>query len=140
VESRRRGLPGRSFGAKTGDASLAEKPGTDQRLLTSSPTGEFTAADAYIFERELEKLHPDNPVNKKYGAEIRQQLQVLPSPLGFDATSCDAGLLLHPDRGEWRLPQTSTPRRVEVVTKTDQSSTLNQFATNPLLDATSHDF
>jgi hypothetical protein len=30
------------------------------RLLTSSPTNEFTTADVYAFERELEKLHPDN--------------------------------------------------------------------------------
>jgi hypothetical protein len=29
-------------------------------LLTSAPTGEFTTADVYAFERELEKLHPDN--------------------------------------------------------------------------------
>ena len=26
----------------------------------SAPTGEFTTIDAYIFERELEQLHPDN--------------------------------------------------------------------------------
>jgi hypothetical protein len=75
VESGRPGVPGCSFGAKTGDESLTEKPGTDQRLLTSSPTGEFTTADAYAFGRELEKLHPDNrhvrdnPVNNKTGRE-----------------------------------------------------------------------
>jgi hypothetical protein len=74
------------------------------------PSDSFTTADAYAFTRELEKLHPDNrhvrdnPVNKKHGAGIRQQLQVLR----------DAGLLLHivrlrfasprQERGLWRLP------------------------------------
>ena len=52
---------------------------------------EFTTAEAYIFERELEQLHPDNRHVKD---KIRQQLQVLR----------DAGLLLHICRGEWRLP------------------------------------
>jgi hypothetical protein len=53
VESRRRG-----------DESLKS---TDQpeslRLLTSSPTTEFTTADVYAFTRELEKLRPDKLVN-----------------------------------------------------------------------------
>ncbi len=62
VESRRRGLPGRSFGAKTGNETPSKKPGIDQSLLTSSPTTEFTTADAYAFTRELEKLHPDSRV------------------------------------------------------------------------------
>ena len=83
VESRRRG-----------DESLNEKS-TGQpeslSLLTSSPTNEFTTADAYAFTRELEKLHPDNRHVKD---KIRQQLQVLR----------DAGLLLHVERGLWRLP------------------------------------
>lgn len=52
---------------------------------------EFTTADAYVFTRELEKLHPDNRHVKD---KIRQQLQVLR----------DAGLLLHVGRGLWRLP------------------------------------
>ena len=52
---------------------------------------EFTTADAYVFTRELEKLHPDNRHIKD---KIRQQLQVLR----------DAGLLLHIERGVWRLP------------------------------------
>jgi type II restriction enzyme len=52
---------------------------------------EFTTADAYIFERELEQLHPDN---RHVRDKIRQQLQVLR----------DAGLLLHVERGVWRLP------------------------------------
>ena len=52
---------------------------------------EFTTADAYAFTRELEKLHPDNRHIKD---KIRQQLQVLR----------DAGLLLHVERGIWRLP------------------------------------
>jgi len=52
---------------------------------------EFTTTDAYIFERELEQLHPDN---RNIKAKIRQQLQVLR----------DTGLLLHIERGVWRLP------------------------------------
>jgi type II restriction enzyme len=52
---------------------------------------EFTTADAYIFTRELEKLHPDNRHVKD---KIRQQLQVLR----------DMRLLVHVGRGEWRLP------------------------------------
>jgi type II restriction enzyme len=52
---------------------------------------EFTTADAYVFTRELEKLHPDN---RHVRDKIRQQLQVLR----------DAGLLQHIERGLWRLP------------------------------------
>ncbi len=51
----------------------------------------FTTADAYAFTRELEKLHPDN---RHVRDKIRQQLQVLR----------DTGLLLHIERGCWRLP------------------------------------
>jgi type II restriction enzyme len=80
VESRRRG-----------DETPSKKSGINQSLLTSSPTNEFTTADAYIFERELEQLHPDN---RHIRDKIRQQLQVLR----------DAGLLLHVERGVWRLP------------------------------------
>jgi type II restriction enzyme len=80
VESRRRG-----------DKSLKPTGQPESlRLLTSSPTNEFTTAEVYAFERELEKLHPDNRHVKD---KIRQQLQVLR----------DAGLLLHVGRGEWRL-------------------------------------
>jgi hypothetical protein len=43
------------------------------------------------FTRELEQLHPDN---RHVRDKIRQQLQVL----------CDTGLLLHVERGVWRLP------------------------------------
>jgi len=57
--------------------------------LTSAAT--FTTTDAYAFARELEKLHPDN---RHVRDKIRQQLQVLR----------DAGLLLHIERGVWRLP------------------------------------
>ncbi len=57
----------------------------------SAPTGEFTTADTYAFTRELERLHPDNRHVKD---KIRQQLQVLR----------DTGLLLHVERGVWRLP------------------------------------
>ena len=52
---------------------------------------EFTTADAYAFTRELERLHPDN---RHVRDKIRQQLQVLR----------DLGLLLHVERGCWRLP------------------------------------
>ena len=63
-------------------------PGTPQRGV---PTNTFTTADVYAFERELEKLHPDNRHVKD---KIRQQLQVLR----------DMGLLRHIERGLWRLP------------------------------------
>ena len=53
------------------------------------PTGEFTNEDVYAFERELERLHPDNRHIKD---KIRQQLQVLR----------DAGLLEHSGKGVWR--------------------------------------
>jgi len=52
---------------------------------------EFTTADTYAFTRELERLHPDN---RHVRDKIRQQLQVLR----------DLGLLLHVERGIWRLP------------------------------------
>ena len=52
---------------------------------------EFTTADTYTFTRELERLHPDN---RHVRDKIRQQLQVLR----------DLGLLLHVERGIWRLP------------------------------------
>ena len=80
VESRRRG-----------DESLTEKPGINQRLLTSSPTSEFTNEEVYAFAHELEKLHPDN---RHIRDKIRQQLQVLR----------DAKLLIHVGSGIWRLP------------------------------------
>jgi len=51
----------------------------------------FTTADAYIFEQELELVHPDN---RNIKAKIRQQLQELR----------DRDLLLHLDRNRWRLP------------------------------------
>jgi hypothetical protein len=55
------------------------------------PSDSFTTADVFAFERELEKLHPDN---RNVRPKIRQQLQILR----------DTGLLIHIDRGEWRLP------------------------------------
>jgi len=81
VESRRRG-----------DESLNKKSPSQPenlRLLTSSPTTEFTNEDVYAFTHELEKLHPDNRHVKD---KIRQQLQVLR----------DTGLLLHISSGVWR--------------------------------------
>jgi type II restriction enzyme len=52
---------------------------------------QFTTADAYTFAPELEKLHPEN---RHVRDKIRQQLQILR----------DADLLIHVDRGIWRLP------------------------------------
>lgn len=57
---------------------------------------EFTTADAYSFMGELEALHPENRHVKD---KIRQQLQVLR----------DAGLLIHAERGVWRLPESKPP-------------------------------
>jgi len=61
------------------------------RVIQSLGKAEFTTTDAYIFERELEQLHPDN---RNIKAKIRQQLQELR----------DRNLLLHIDRNRWRLP------------------------------------
>ena len=72
-------------------AASSSKPlGTLKRTEVRAPS-EFTTADAYAFTRELEKLHPDN---RHVRDKIRQQLQVLR----------DLGLLLHVERGIWRLP------------------------------------
>jgi type II restriction enzyme len=65
--------------------------GVRGRLGPAVPTNTFTTADVYAFERELEKLHPDN---RHVRDKIRQQLQVLR----------DAGLLQQVERGIWRLP------------------------------------
>jgi type II restriction enzyme len=60
-------------------------------LIRKLGKAEFTTEEAYVFERELERLHPDN---RHVRDKIRQQLQVLR----------DAGLLVHIERGLWRLP------------------------------------
>lgn len=52
---------------------------------------EFKNEDVYVFDSELEQLHPDN---RNIKAKIRQQLQELR----------DRNLLLHIDRNRWRLP------------------------------------
>lgn len=52
---------------------------------------EFSTTDAYACESELGQLHPDN---RHLRDKIRQQLQVLR----------DAGLLIHVQRGRWRIP------------------------------------
>ena len=57
---------------------------------TFSDLTTFTNADVYAFERELEKLHPDN---RHIRDKIRQQLQVLR----------DTGFLTQPERGLWRV-------------------------------------
>jgi type II restriction enzyme len=61
------------------------------RVIQSLGKTEFTTTDAYIFELELEQLHPDN---RNIKAKIRQQLQELR----------DRNLLLHVGRNCWRLP------------------------------------
>jgi type II restriction enzyme len=74
----------------SGERNLAESKGPrgpSERARAS----QFTTTDAYIFERELEQLHPDN---RNIKAKIRQQLQELR----------DRNLLLHVDRNRWRLP------------------------------------
>ena len=57
---------------------------------------EFSTRDAYQFERELKRLHPDN---HNVQAKIRQQLQELR----------DRGLLLHVARNTWRASASSVP-------------------------------
>jgi type II restriction enzyme len=52
---------------------------------------EFTNDDAYTLVPHLEKLHPGN---RHVRDKIRQRLQVLR----------DAGLLIHIERGRWRIP------------------------------------
>ena len=52
---------------------------------------EFTTDDAYRLIPQLEQLHPDN---RHIREKLRQQLQVLR----------DAGLLIHIERGRWRIP------------------------------------
>jgi type II restriction enzyme len=52
---------------------------------------EFTNDDAYTLVPHLEKLHPDN---RHVRDKIRQRLQVLR----------DTGLLIHIERGRWRIP------------------------------------
>jgi type II restriction enzyme len=88
------------------DISVAQRGWTLDVLNAIRRLGktEFTTADAYAFTRELEKLHPDN---RHVRDKIRQQLQVLR----------DAGLLLHIERGVWRLP----------LTLNSQPSTLNHY-------------
>lgn len=52
---------------------------------------EFTTAEAYSLVPLLEELHPDN---RHVRDKLRQQLQFLR----------DAGMLIHVERGRWRLP------------------------------------
>ena len=75
------------------DISVAQRGWTLDVLNAIRRLGKtaFTTADAYAFTHELEQLHPDNRYVRD---KIRQQLQVLR----------DMGLLLHVERGVWRLP------------------------------------
>jgi len=66
-------------------------------IAARCPTNDFTTADVYSFERELEALHPDN---RHVRDKIRQQLQVLR----------DTGLLPHPDRRRRRFPKPRSSR------------------------------
>ena len=61
----------------------------DTHSDAGSKGGIFTNDDVYAYERELEKLHPDN---RHIRDKIRQQLQVLR----------DTGFLTQPERGVWR--------------------------------------
>ena len=45
-------------------ASSSKSPAMQKRTEVRAPS-EFTTVDAYAFARELEKLHPDNPVNNR---------------------------------------------------------------------------
>jgi type II restriction enzyme len=72
-------------------AALCERRRSDGHRPPLQSEKEFTTADVYAFERELEKLHPDN---RHVRDKIRQQLQVLR----------DMKLLIHVERGVWRLP------------------------------------
>ena len=53
------GTPRRGVRGRLGQPSLPNQR-TSRRDV---PTNTFTTADAYVFTRELEQLHPDNPVN-----------------------------------------------------------------------------
>ena len=69
-----------------GETCLADPKRGHVRALQT----EFTTSEIYAFERELEKLHPDN---RHIRDKIRQQLQVLR----------DTGFLLHVASGRWRV-------------------------------------
>jgi hypothetical protein len=97
-----------SEGRAPRDPNFSGQSGT----RVTRPSDSFTTADVYVFERELEKLHPDiskaevktktkltptvtsatTPQTTRAG--IRQQLQELR----------DRNLLLHVGRNCWRLP------------------------------------
>jgi type II restriction enzyme len=63
-------------------------------LIRSSGLSTFSTRDAYVFESELQQLHPHN---RNIRPKIRQQLQVLR----------DAGILSHPERGIWSVRNTN---------------------------------
>jgi type II restriction enzyme len=95
VGTPRRGVRGRLGCVKRRERHAASQPSLPNQRASrrDAPTteNEFTNEDVYAFDRELEKLHPDNRHVKD---KIRQQLQVLR----------DLGLLLHIGSGVWRLP------------------------------------
>jgi type II restriction enzyme len=70
---------------------MSHRPAFQKSSERFNSVNEFTTADVYTHDRELEQLHPDN---RHVRDKIRQQLQVLR----------DAGLLLHIECGVWRLP------------------------------------
>ncbi|MGA2181250.1 MAG: hypothetical protein ABSH15_16930 [Verrucomicrobiota bacterium] len=97
AETSRRDKAGFGFNSKgsaRASRAIRRAPASNIAAPTSATRASRTTREgacAPHFTRELEKLHPDN---RHVRDKIRQQLQVLR----------DAGLLLHVERGEWRLP------------------------------------
>jgi hypothetical protein len=81
------------------------------------PTKEFTIADVYAFERELEKLHPDNPVNNRVtrGRPARKRQD---SPAIAAVTRCR---IIAP-RWPWRMALAIVGRAVLPRRQSRQSS------------------
>ena len=72
-------------------AAVCDRRKADAHRAPLQDWKEFTNADVYAYQRELEALHPDN---RHVRDKIRQQLQILR----------DAKLLIHVGSGVWRLP------------------------------------
>ena len=77
---------------------------TSQSRLTSAATKEFTNEDVYAFARELEQLHPDNRHVRDNPVNNRVTRGRNPPTVPQCGILRDAGLLLHVERGIWRLP------------------------------------
>ena len=95
------------------------------------PSGEFTNEDVYAFERELEQLHPDNPVNNTGQAGMSAPKSASPDKQHRDATSgfcCTSSAVSGVCRGAglkapggWRTPRRFA--RQGVVEMSDRSWT-----------------